>query len=94
MAEHLERISHDKINRYLKNEKLTPRILWDNVKDLIEINNNACLVFDDTVIDKRYAVEIEPIQKAEVRRQKALIEPTFKNVGLILDALCLVALSA
>ncbi|NDJ25582.1 transposase, partial [Nostoc sp. B(2019)] len=32
LAEHLERISHDKINRYLKNEKLTPRLLWDNVK--------------------------------------------------------------
>ncbi|WP_293100876.1 hypothetical protein [Moorena sp. SIOASIH] len=37
LAEHLEQISHDKINRYLKNEKLTPRLLWDNVKDLIEI---------------------------------------------------------
>ncbi len=35
LAEHLEQISHDKINRYLTNEKLTPRILWDNVKDLI-----------------------------------------------------------
>ncbi|MEH2337317.1 MAG: hypothetical protein V7K49_19795 [Nostoc sp.] len=57
MAEHLEQISHDKINRYLTNEKLTPRILWDNVKDLIEINNHAHLVFDHTVLDKRYTVE-------------------------------------
>ena len=32
LADHLEQISHDKINRYLKNEKLTPRFLWDNVK--------------------------------------------------------------
>lgn len=59
LADHLEQISHDKINRYLKNEKLTPRLLWDNAKDLIEINDNAYLVFDDTVIDKRYAMEIE-----------------------------------
>ena len=63
LAEHLEQISHDKINRYLKNEKLTPRILWDNVKDLIEINDNAYLIFDDTVIDKRYAIEIEPSKR-------------------------------
>lgn len=63
LAEHLEQISHDKINRYLKNEKLTPRILWDNVKDLIEINDNAYLVFDDTVIDKRYSIEIEPSKR-------------------------------
>ena len=59
LAEHLTQISHDKINRYLKNEKLTPHILWDNVKDSIEIDENAYLIFDDTVIDKRYSSEIE-----------------------------------
>jgi hypothetical protein len=58
LAEHLEQISHDKINRYLKNEKLTPRILWDNVKDLITTSVNACVIFDDTVIDKTYAIEM------------------------------------
>jgi len=55
LANHLEVISHDKINRYLKNEKLTPSLLWDNVKELIEREENAYLIFDDTVIDKRYS---------------------------------------
>ncbi|MEH1960049.1 MAG: transposase [Nostoc sp.] len=41
LAEHLEQISHDKINHYLKNEKLTPRLLWDNVKDIID--DTTCL---------------------------------------------------
>ncbi len=41
LAEHLKTVSHDKINRYLKNEKLTPRLFWDNVKDLIEIDEEA-----------------------------------------------------
>lgn len=59
LAEHLEAISHDKINRYLLSEKLTPRLLWDNIKDLIEIDEEAYLIFDDTVIDKRYSEEIE-----------------------------------
>jgi len=59
LAEHLEAISHDKINRYLLSEKLTSRLLWDNVKDVIEIDENAYLIFDDTVIDKRYSEEIE-----------------------------------
>ncbi|NEP30283.1 transposase [Moorena sp. SIO3B2] len=63
LAEHLEQISHDQINRYLKNDKLTPRLLWDNVKDLIEINEQAYLVFDDTVIDKRYSRKIEISQR-------------------------------
>ncbi len=34
LAEHLENISHDQINYYLKKEKLTPRLLWDNVKEM------------------------------------------------------------
>ena len=59
LAEHLEAISHDKINRYLLSEKLTPRLLWDNVKDVIEIDEDASLIFDDTVIDKRHSEEIE-----------------------------------
>lgn len=32
LADHLEGISHDRINRYLRGEKLMPRLLWDNVK--------------------------------------------------------------
>ncbi len=59
LANHLAGISHDKINRYLKNEKLTPSLLWENVKELIEREENAYLIFDDTVIDKRYSEEIE-----------------------------------
>ncbi|MBD1836486.1 hypothetical protein H6F61_28355 [Cyanobacteria bacterium FACHB-472] len=59
LADHLEQISHDKINRYLNNKKLTPRLLWDNVKHIIEINDNAYLVLDDTVIDKEYPTKIE-----------------------------------
>jgi len=79
LAEHLEQISHDKINRYLKNEKLTPRILWDNVKDLIEINDNAYLVFDDPVIDKRYAIEIEPSKRQYSGNEHGVIQ----GIGLV-----------
>jgi len=32
LADHLESMSHDQINRYLRREKLTPRFLWENVK--------------------------------------------------------------
>lgn len=37
LADHLDGISHDRINRYLRGEKLTPRLLWDNVEPLLEI---------------------------------------------------------
>ncbi|WP_414513836.1 hypothetical protein [Nostoc sp. PCC 9305] len=63
MAEHLESISHDAINYYLKTEKLTPRLLWDNVKEVVESDDNGYIIFDDSVLDKRYSEEIEIVRK-------------------------------
>jgi hypothetical protein len=62
-AEHLESISHDAINYYLKAEKLTPRLLWDNVKEVVEPDANGYIIFDDSVLDKRYSEEIEIVRK-------------------------------
>ena len=79
LAEHLEQISHDKINRYLKHEKLTPRLLWDNVKDVITINKNAYIVFDDTVINKRHATEIETSKRQYSGNEHGVIQ----GIGLV-----------
>ncbi len=59
LADHLESMSHDQINRYLRREKLTPSLLWENVKLLIQADENAYIIFDDTVLDKRYSEDIE-----------------------------------
>jgi hypothetical protein len=32
LAEHWQKISHDTINPYLRNEQLTPSLLWQNIK--------------------------------------------------------------
>ncbi|MBD2209513.1 transposase, partial [Nostoc linckia FACHB-104] len=63
LAEHLESISHDAINYYLRREKLTPRLLWDNVKEVVEPDANGYIIFDDSVLDKRYSEEIEIVRK-------------------------------
>lgn len=63
LAEHLETISHDAINYYLKREKLTPRLLWDNVKEVVEADTNGYIIFDDSVLDKRYSEEIEIVRR-------------------------------
>jgi hypothetical protein len=78
LAEHLENISGDKINYYLKNEKLTPRLLWDNVKDLIVTDEDAYIIFDDTVLDKRFSEEIEI-----VRRQYSGEHGIVKGIGIV-----------
>ena len=79
LAEHLEQISHDTINRYLKNEKLTPRLLWDNVKDLIELDENAYIIFDDTVVDKRFSEEIEIVRKQYSGNEHGLV----RGIGIV-----------
>jgi len=65
LADHKEEHSHDQINRYLRSEKLKPRLLWQNVKPTIETDEAKFMyvLFDDTVLDKRYSREIEMSQK-------------------------------
>lgn len=59
LAYHLESMSHDQINPYLRREKLTPSLRRENVKLLIQSHENAYIIFDDTVLDKRYSEDIE-----------------------------------
>jgi hypothetical protein len=62
-AESLKKISHDQINRYLKTAKITPSTLWSNVKNDIQVDEEGYLVFDDTVLDKKYSQKIELVRK-------------------------------
>ena len=79
LAEHLENISHDKINYYLKNEKLTPRLLWDNVKDLIVVDEDAYIIFDDTVVDKRFSSEIEIVRRQYSGNEHGIV----RGIGIV-----------
>ena len=79
LAEHLDNISHDKINYYLKNEKLTPRLLWDNVKDIIVPDENAYIIFDDTVLDKRFSEKIEIVRRHYSGNEHSIV----KGIGIV-----------
>jgi hypothetical protein len=79
LADHLEGISHDRINRYLRGEKLTPRLLWENVKPLLSPSPNAYLVFDDTVLDKRYSTSIELTRRQYSGNEHRVI----RGIGLV-----------
>lgn len=52
LAEHIEGYSHDQINRYMRGQKLTPRILWQNVETSIVTDEAKYMymLFDDTVL--------------------------------------------
>jgi len=63
LADHLPQWSHDTINRYLRGEKLTPRLLWEQVKDQIGCHPDAYLILDDTVLDHSFGPSIEPVKR-------------------------------
>jgi len=62
-ADHHPAFSHDAINRYLNEDNITPSAAWSIIKDNITQHPNACVVFDDSVSDKRYSSRIELVRK-------------------------------
>ncbi len=79
LANHLDGISHDRINRYVRGETLTPRLLWDNVKTSLQADPHAYLVFDDTVLDKRFARSIELTR----RQYSGNAHRVIRGIGLV-----------
>ncbi len=62
LAEHLEDVSHDVVNDFLRQKRLMPRDLWKLVKARIEDSSEAFLLVDDSVHDKRYSRFIELVR--------------------------------
>lgn len=79
MAEHLKSWSHDTINRYLKGEKLVPRLLFEQVQPFLEADSEACLIFDDTVLDKSFGPSIEVTRKQWSGNDKSVI----RGIGVV-----------
>jgi len=79
LADHLDGISHDRINRYLRGEKLSPRLLWDNVNPLLQASETAYILFDDTVLDKRHSASIELTRRQYSGNEHRVI----RGIGLI-----------
>ncbi len=91
LAAHIDNFSHDAINRYLRGERITPSLLWDNAKHQIMAHENAYIIFDDTVLDKRYSKNIELTRRqysAACRRE----DYSFRRTALGMNTECFVAL--
>jgi len=62
-ADHAEKFSHDTINRYLAGEKITPHLVWENVKGQVAQTAEGYVVFDDTVSDKNFSFKMELVRR-------------------------------
>jgi hypothetical protein len=79
LANHLQEFSHDPINRYLSKSKLTPKLLWENVRSSIDVHAGASLIFDDTVSDKRFSSKIELVRRQYSGNEHRVI----RGIGLV-----------
>lgn len=73
-ADHGEQFSHDAINRYLQGERITPRLVWENVRGQVVATAQGYVVFDDTVLDKNASVAIERVRRQYSGNAKAVIK--------------------
>jgi DDE superfamily endonuclease len=79
LADHLEDISHDAINDYLRREKHTGHTLWELAEPLINNSSESCLVLDDSVQDKSYSQKIEMVKRQYSGNAHGLV----KGIGIV-----------
>ena len=78
-AEHVEALSHDMINRYMRAEKFTARLVWEKVKPHIVPSENGYVVFDDSILDKNFSHNIESVRRQYSGNAHGII----KGIGLV-----------
>ena len=56
-------VSHDKVSKFLNKNDYGSKELWQEVKPLVREHQSedACLIFDDTIVEKPYTDESELI---------------------------------
>ena len=63
LADHVDHLDHNSVYRYLKNERLTPRLIWDKACETLVQTAAGYIIFDDTVADKSHSHEIEGVRR-------------------------------
>lgn len=79
LAEHLDGVSPDVISDYLRQDRLTPRMRWEPVRDRIADGPAACLILDDSVQDKRYSRTIALVKRRYSGAEHGLV----RGIGVV-----------
>lgn len=78
-ADHSEKYSHDQVNRYLGKEKITPRLVCQNVSSQVVQTPHGYLLFDDTVLDKSHSFAIDLVR----RQYSGNAHGVIKGIGVV-----------
>ena len=78
-ADHSDQFSHDRINRLMRELKLTPQELRQMVRSELILSENGYILFDDTVLDKSHSFAIEVVRRQWSGNEKKVI----KGIGIV-----------
>ncbi|WP_375449359.1 transposase [uncultured Nostoc sp.] len=79
LADHFATLSHDDVSRFLKEEKLTPRRLWEKVNPLLTSRPEGYMIFDDVVLEKIHSCKIQGGRRQYSGNQHGVI----KGIGVV-----------
>jgi SRSO17 transposase len=79
MADHDDKLSHDKVMRGLRTMTVDQRHLWEKIQPLLQMEERGYIIFDDTVIDKNHSHKIEMVRRQYSGNAKGLV----KGIGVV-----------
>lgn len=79
LADHVDDLDHNSIYRYLKNEKLKPRLVWEKARQTLVAIADGYIIFDDTVADKSYSHQIEGVRRQYSGNAGGIV----KGIGIV-----------
>ena len=60
-------------------DDVSPNAVWPTVRDIIRRSANACLIFDDTVLDKRHSFKMELVRRQYSGNEHGIV----KGIGVV-----------
>lgn len=78
-AETVSELDHNSVYRFLKNTKMTPKMIWKKTEQFLESSKDGYVLFDDTVADKDFSFDIEMVRKQYSGNAHGLV----KGIGIV-----------
>jgi len=78
-AETANGFAHDMVSRFLRDSKLSPRIIRDKALSQIPLSPHGFVLFDDTVVDKDFSFNIDMVRRQYSGNAHAII----KGIGIV-----------
>ena len=72
-SDHKDKLDENSVYRYLKGEKLTPKLIWEKAQNTIVLDDEGYILFDDTVLNKKYSRQIEGARRQWSGNEKKII---------------------